>query len=115
MAKYKSYNYSQQVLIPVSLEDQIMRADKLTLQYLANASYDPQGLIDFLYKIIYTDSNKRRFLIHYLTSHPISMERMNSLVVCFTQLNIQDKSFDTRRERFIEMTRPVHELYGLTA
>ena len=24
MAKYKSYNYSQEVLIPVSLEDQIM-------------------------------------------------------------------------------------------
>ncbi len=94
-----------------SPEDRVFDADKLTLEYLLNASYDPQGFIDFLYKIIYTDSDERKLLFHYLVSHPISMDRMNAINENFKNLDLEGKNFDVGRDRFLQITKPIRNIY----
>jgi predicted Zn-dependent protease len=101
-----AYMYSER-----NLENKIDDADRIALEYLINASYDPQGFIDFLYKIIYSDSNQRKLLLHYLSSHPITMQRMDSINNYFNELSLTDKSFDVGREKFNEMTKPIRDLY----
>ena len=94
-----------------SLESQIVKADRLTLEYMVLSEYDPQGLIDFLYKILYSDDMQGRMLLHYLASHPISMSRLDAIEKHFNSLPMRGKTFSVNRDRFIEITRSVRDIY----
>ncbi|MBU1864404.1 MAG: M48 family metalloprotease [Candidatus Omnitrophica bacterium] len=92
--------------------DKIVLADKLALDYLAQASYDPQGLIDFLYKISQSETDEHTLLYHYLVSHEISVDRMKLLDRYFEQLPIRGQSFNVNRDYFNRITEPVRKLYS---
>lgn len=93
------------------LESRVIMADKKALHYMIEAGYDPQGLIDVLYKIIYADGSLMPYLVDYYNTRPVNADRLKKMSRVFQDLDLQDKSFDTRREKFLSAVAGVKKLY----
>ena len=92
-------------------EDRVRAADKKALGYMVQAGYDPQGMIDLQYKFVNARSEVRPYFVDYYQSRPISEERMSALSKAFTALPIQNKSFSTNRDEFLQTTKGIREIY----
>lgn len=94
-----------------NLAKKIERADRMALQYLAETGQDPQGHLDLLSRLLNPDPAWRPYLHDYLTSHPVTLDRLERSLGEFEKLPLEGKSFDVNRERYLEMTRGVREIY----
>lgn len=90
-----------------SLEELTRDADKRALRYLAESGYDPQGLLDPLYRMLDTTSPFRPYLYDYLQSHPMAPDRLKKLDQEFLELSLTNKQFDARRDEFLAATQSV--------
>ena len=92
-------------------EEKLIRADSKALDYLVKAGQDPQGLVDVFYKILRANNEVIPYFYDYYQSRPISEGRFAALNQTFTELPMQDKSFNTNREMYQEVTRGIREMY----
>ncbi len=93
------------------LDQRVIMADRKAMIYMARSGYDPQGLIDVLYKVIYTEPNMVAFLIDYYNSRPVNADRLKQANKVFRQLDLANKSFDTNRQKFLNGVAGIKELY----
>ncbi len=87
-----------------SLLTRVEDADKRALNYLFHSGYDPQGLINPLYRMNDPSSPYRAYLYDYLQSHPLDMIRLNKLNAEFEKLPMENKHFDAGRALFLNKT-----------
>lgn len=92
-------------------DDKVMAADGLALQYMVHAGYDPQGLVDVLYKFLNAGKQVTPYFFDYYQSHPITEERFDHLNESFSKLPLTGKRFDVHRNRFLDMTKGIQEIY----
>ncbi|MBI4358142.1 MAG: M48 family metalloprotease [Candidatus Omnitrophica bacterium] len=90
-----------------SLLERVRDADRRALKYLAEAGYDPQGLVDPLRRMDHPALTFRPYLYDYLEAHPISRNRFRSLEKEFRKLSLENKRFDSRRDVYLAMTESV--------
>lgn len=88
-----------------------LTADDRAMHYMVRAGYDPQGFIDVMYKFLQADREVRPYFHDYFVSHPITQERVDALTEAFSSLPLENRSFTVNRERFIEMTKGIREIY----
>ena len=94
-----------------TVQQRIVLADRKALAYMVKAGYDPQGYVDVLYKIIYADASLMPYLIDYYNSRPVNATRINQVNKMFKVLKLENKNFDTHREKFIHVMTGVKQLY----
>jgi len=97
-------------LIP-SAEDRLRGADEKALRYLVAARQDPQGYLDLASRLLNTGPDWAPYLYDYSLSHPMSIKRHRQIVEEFEELRLEGKSFDVRRDRYLELTRGVRAIY----
>lgn len=95
----------------LSSDQRLLKADALGMNYMTEAGYDPQGLIDILYKMLEAHQQLVPYFKEYYEARPITLERMTTLQQVFKELPIQDRTFTTNREQYLEMTKGVREIY----
>jgi len=92
-------------------QKRVCEADKLALSYMVQAGYDPQGWLDFLYRLIDTPEKSTYLIMDYYWGRPISVERIRRLKAVFRRLSLEGESFSTNRTVYLETMKPVSELY----
>lgn len=90
----------------------VEQADKRALLYLFQSGYDPQGLINPLYRMGNLRSPHRAYLYDYIQSHPVDIVRLNKLNALFEKLPLDNKSFDAGRESFLAKTQVVRSAFA---
>jgi len=95
----------------ISDEERTEQSDNRALNYLVSAMYDPQGYLDVLYKMIYSSSDERKILFHYLFSHPITFPRIERITAYFNTLPLEGRTFTVDRERFFTATTAIRRHY----
>ena len=91
--------------------DRIQESDNRALHYMIEAGYDPQGMIDLLYKFLNANDAVIPYFYDYYQSHPITEERFHRVQDEFSKLPLQDKTFSTKHELYMEITKGVREIY----
>ena len=94
-----------------TVEERLLKADARALSYMASAGYDPQGLVDILHKFLNAKDAVVPYFKDYYESRPITQERMFHLNRTFSELPLGDRSFSTEREKYLDMTKGVREIY----
>lgn len=92
-------------------EAKLIGADKNALMYMLEAGEDPQGMVDLLYKFLNAETSVLPYFYDYHQSRPITQPRFDALNKNFSKLSLQDKTFDTRRGIYQEVTRGVRDIY----
>jgi predicted Zn-dependent protease len=92
-------------------EDRILESDKRALNYMVQAEYDPQGMIDVLYEFVNAQKEIAPYFFDYYESRPISPERFRSLQDHFSKLPLQGKSFSTNHKAYEEVMKGIREIY----
>ena len=85
----------------------VEEADQKAIQYLFQSGYDPQGLLDPLYRMSDVRSPERAYLYDYLQSHPIDETRTEKLNAGFQKLSLENKQFEAGRALFLAKTELV--------
>ena len=88
-----------------SLTQRLRQADKLTLDYMMKAGYDPQGFIDPLRRMRDPHSSFRPYLFDYLESHQVTPEHLARLDLLFQKLPLAGRQFDSGRSEFMAATQ----------
>jgi predicted Zn-dependent protease len=70
----------------------MIRADRIAIDYMLAADYDPQGMVDFLYKLQYAGPTEKPLLTNYMDSHPITVSRLEELKKTIDSLSIVGKT-----------------------
>ncbi len=94
-----------------SPDEKLEGADTLGLEYMVKAGYDPQGMIDVLYKFL-NSKQLTPYFFDYYQSRPITEERFQALQTRFSKLPLDGKSFSANREDYQERTQGVREIYN---
>ncbi len=94
-----------------TVEQRLFEADRRALTYMMKAGYDPQGMIDVFYKFSSAPKETIPYFYEYYEARPITVERTVAMQKRFDQLPLQGKSFDVRREEYLEKTRGIREIY----
>ncbi len=94
-----------------SAEQKLSKADTLALHYMVDSGYDPQGMIDFLYKFLSSNNEVIPYFFDYAKSRPITEERFHSLQKEFLKLPLQEKTLLVNRKEYKEMIAGVAEIY----
>lgn len=92
-------------------EQKLSKADTLALHYMVESGYDPQGMMDFLYKFLSSNNEVIPFFFDYAKSRPITEERFHALQKEFAKLPLQDKTLAVNRKEYKEMTAGIAEIY----
>lgn len=92
-------------------EQRVLAADRRALNYMVQAGYDPQGMIDLFYKFSSAKKEIMPYFLDYYQSRPITPERAAALQKRFAQLPLDGRNFDVHREQYMEMTKGVREIY----
>lgn len=92
-------------------EKKLRRADEKALAYLVEAGQDPQGYLDLYGRILHPDPKWSPYLYDYLSSHPMTLDRYQSILKQFEGLPLGGKSFHVHHHRYLEMTKGVREIY----
>ena len=86
-------------------------ADGKALHYMVAAGYDPQGMIDVMYKFLNAGKEVAPYFYDYYQSRPINQERMLHISEEFSKLPLAGESFTTNRDIYKESTKGVREIY----
>ncbi len=90
-----------------SQEKRIYKADKTALIIMTQANEDPQGLVEILRRILYAGPRDLMYLYDYMQSRPVTSERIEKTERFFSALSLEQRSFDTRRDHFLEEMQPI--------
>ena len=96
--------------IPTSL-DRLFKADDKALRYLVEAGHDPQGYLDLQAQLLNLSPEWKPYFYDYLYSRPASIERYQTVLAEFEKLPLEGKSFSVNRDRYLEVTKGVQEIY----
>ncbi len=94
-----------------SAEQKLSKADGLALHYMVNSGYDPQGMMDLLYKFLSAKNEVIPFFFDYAKSRPITEQRFHALQKEFSKLPLQEKTLSVNRKEYKEMIAGVAEIY----
>ena len=94
-----------------SPDERLEKADQKALRYLLEAGHDPQGYLDLLNRLVNGDAYWSPYLFDYSLSRPITTRRYQAAVKEFHKLPLVDKTFSVHRERYLDMTKGVREIY----
>lgn len=93
-----------------SLMDKVKKADKRALWMMAEAGYDPQGLLNILHRVYDPHASDKPYLFDYLNSHPMTSGREAHLAQVFRKLPLADKQFDAGRDAYMAICRTPQDL-----
>ncbi len=94
-----------------SPEERLLASDRQALHYLVEAGYDPQALLDLLYKFLNAGEEILPYFFDYYQSRPITHERFQSLQATFSELPLDGKRLSTYHNVYQETTKGVREIY----
>ena len=94
-----------------SPEQKLSKADSLALHYMVDSGYDPQGMVDLLYKFLSSNNEVIPYFFDYAKSRPITEARFQALQKEFSKLPLQEKTLMVNRKEYKEMTAGVAEIY----
>lgn len=94
-----------------SPRERVRIADRRALRYLVAAGQDPQGYLDFLSRFLNPDRAWSAYYLDYLSSRPADLERYRFVLEEFEKLPLEGRNFTVNRDRFLELTRGVREIY----
>ena len=94
-----------------SLDERIEQADKKALHYLLKAGDDPQGYLDVMNRLANGDAHGSPYFFDYISSRPITTKRYQALLKEFNRLPLAGRDFTVHRERYLDMTKGVREIY----
>lgn len=103
-------NAANESSIPTQ-DQRVERADRKAVHYMLNAGYDPQGYLDLLGQLSNPQTYWSPYLYDYSISHPMTPHRYQLVMKEFSKLPLADRSFNVHRERFLDMTKGVREIY----
>ena len=92
-------------------EERLKMADGKALLYLLQSGNDPQGYLDVLSRLLHPSPEWTPYFFDYLSSRPVTLERMQQVIEKFEDLPLNGKSFTVNRERYMEITKGVREIY----
>lgn len=92
-------------------EERIWVADRLALRYVSAAHQDPQGYLDLMSRFLNVSREWSPYCFDYLASRPMKFERYQKVLEEFEKLPLEGQSFSVRRDRFLDMTHGVREIY----
>lgn len=92
--------------------DRLEEADVKALKYLFQSGYDPQGLINPLFRMNDSRSPYRAYLYDYLQTHPIDFVRLTKLGKEFQKLPMENRQFDAGRDSFLIKTEIVRSTFA---
>ncbi len=95
----------------VTAEQKLIESDERALHYMVEAGYDPQGMVDLIYKFAEAKSEIQPYFLDYYKSRPLNEARVKALDRVFAALSLQGKSLETRPEVYQEMTKGLREMY----
>ncbi len=95
----------------LAFDERVQHADRKALGYLIQAGYDPQGYVHLLDRFLKADAEWLPYLYDYLTSRFVTEERYFWVVDEFEQLPLSGKSFSVNRERYLELTKGVRQIF----
>ena len=90
-----------------TLLKRVEEADRKALLYMIQSGYDPQGLINPLYRMNDPRSPDRAYLYDYFQSHPIDYIRLDRLSHYFQKLPMENRNFESGRQSFMAKTETV--------
>jgi len=92
-------------------QDRVEFADKVALSKLVAAGYDPQGLLDFIYRLTELGPNSIRGIMDYYWSRPVNIERVEKLKSNFKKLPLENREFHSHRKRYLTRMKPILAMY----
>jgi predicted Zn-dependent protease len=87
------------------------KADKLALEYMVKAGYDPQGMFDIFYKIQNIPVEDTFLVYDYDHSHPLNEKRVRKLNKYFDSMDLSGKELIVKREVYQQNIKGVKEIY----
>ncbi|MBU3758458.1 MAG: hypothetical protein FGM27_00815 [Candidatus Omnitrophica bacterium] len=94
-------------------EERIENADLLGTRYMLHAGYDPQGMVDLLYKFLKADRSKLPYFYDYYQTYPITERRFEKMNEDFARLPLASRELVMRRKEFLETVRGIREMHGV--
>lgn len=94
--------------------ERTISADTQALHYLLDAGYDPQGVIDSMYRLIRLDEDHVMKLSNYNISHPITNQRFEAMQDAYAQLDLTGRTFESGYARFQSAMRDLKIAYART-
>jgi predicted Zn-dependent protease len=92
-------------------QDRVEFADKVALFKLVDAGYDPQGLLDFIYRLTELGPASITSIMDYYWSRPVNVERVEKLKLNFKKLPLENREFHSHRKRYLTRIKPVLTIY----
>ncbi|MBN1687501.1 MAG: M48 family metalloprotease [Candidatus Omnitrophica bacterium] len=93
-------------------EERVMKSDAYALQYMTEADFDPQGLVDVLYKFLHTETEMTPYFYDYYQIRPITENRFEKMKDAFSKLPLEGRTFRTNREIYQDATKGIREIYA---
>ncbi len=94
-----------------TIEVRLQKSDRQALRYMSQTGEDPQGYLDMMGRLLNPSPEWSPYLYDYSQSHPLTMKRFQVAMKEFEKLPIEGKSYSVHRERYMEITRGVREIY----
>jgi predicted Zn-dependent protease len=94
-----------------SSDKKVRQADGKALSYMVAAGYDPQGLIDLLYKFLDADKTLQPLFLDYYQARPITEKRFRSLKNAFEELPLENKAFSVNRVTYQDAIKGIKQIY----
>lgn len=91
--------------------DRLFKADEKALHYLTEAGHDPQGYLDLQAQLLNLNPEWKPYFDDYLFSRPATLGRYQMVLAEFEKLPLEGKNFTVNRDRYLEVTKGVHEIY----
>lgn len=92
---------NEQMFPVIDKETKVITADCMGMSYMASAEYDPQSYLTFLNNIIECDRSDLKRMIHYLTSHPITTERITVVHNYFQNMDLRGKTLYVGAQQYM--------------
>lgn len=92
-------------------EKKLLKSDAHAMEYMVDAGYDPQGMIDLQQRFLEAPKEQVQYFYDYYQTRPISEKRISEIHRTFEKLPLQDRALSVHYERFQEMTQGVREMY----
>lgn len=96
-----------------SPEERLLEADRLALQYLLRAGYDPQALLDVQYLFLSSESKAMPYFSDYYKARPVSKDRMFALRDEFARLSLGNRDLITNYREYQQKVKGIKEIYRI--
>ncbi len=94
-----------------SAERRLLDADRLAMEYLLAAGYDPQAMLDVMERFLRMDQSDLPFFYDYYQARPITQERALQIENAFKKLPLHNQKLVTGYSPYQEMNRGIREIY----